>query len=147
MRKNLPYVRVLLSYADAEQNHVGTIYQATNWIYQGFGIGTPPGNYTVKEYKGGLWMHARSVSDRWGAVNIEILARTIGHTFWRKREQPKHRYLYFLGSKSDRNKCIAHLKYPEVPYPKLNEIEIPEIERVEIINEKVCIFKETENIE
>lgn len=30
-----PLVRLVVSYADCDQKHLGTIYQATNWIYSG----------------------------------------------------------------------------------------------------------------
>ena len=38
--KNLnPLVKLVVSYADTGQNHTGTIYQATNWIYTGVSKG------------------------------------------------------------------------------------------------------------
>ena len=30
-----PLVRLLVSFADIDQGHTGTIYQATNWLYEG----------------------------------------------------------------------------------------------------------------
>ena len=35
LKKDCPMVRLIVSYADVDQDHVGTIYQATNWIYTG----------------------------------------------------------------------------------------------------------------
>lgn len=35
IRVDCPLVRLIVSYADCDQNHLGTIYQATNWIYVG----------------------------------------------------------------------------------------------------------------
>ena len=35
LRKNRKDIKALISYADPQQGHVGTIYQATNWVYQG----------------------------------------------------------------------------------------------------------------
>jgi len=35
IKKNLPSVKVLISFADPEQGHFGKIYQATNWLYCG----------------------------------------------------------------------------------------------------------------
>ena len=35
LRDNDKNIKVLLSYADNGQGHVGGIYKATNWIYQG----------------------------------------------------------------------------------------------------------------
>ena len=35
IKKDLPLCRLIISYADCDQNHFGTIYQATNWFYTG----------------------------------------------------------------------------------------------------------------
>ena len=35
LKKDCPAVRLVVSYADCDQDHYGTIYQATNWIYTG----------------------------------------------------------------------------------------------------------------
>lgn len=35
LRKDCPLCRLVVSYADCDQNHLGTIYQATNWVYVG----------------------------------------------------------------------------------------------------------------
>lgn len=35
LKKDCPLCQVVVSYADCDQNHLGTIYQATNWIYIG----------------------------------------------------------------------------------------------------------------
>ena len=35
LREKCPLVRLVVSFADCDQSHLGTIYQATNWIYVG----------------------------------------------------------------------------------------------------------------
>jgi len=35
LKKIAPSIRLIVSYADSYQKHVGTIYQATNWIFVG----------------------------------------------------------------------------------------------------------------
>jgi len=35
LKKDCPHCRLIVSYADCDQQHLGTIYQATNWIYTG----------------------------------------------------------------------------------------------------------------
>ena len=35
MKKSKPWCDLIVSYADLDQNHAGTLYQATNWIYTG----------------------------------------------------------------------------------------------------------------
>ena len=34
IKKDVPLCKLIVSYADKDQNHIGTIYQATNWVYQ-----------------------------------------------------------------------------------------------------------------
>jgi hypothetical protein len=36
LKKNSPGIRLIVSYADTGQNHLGSIYQAGNWIYEGY---------------------------------------------------------------------------------------------------------------
>ncbi|MBQ1429947.1 MAG: protein Mom [Kiritimatiellae bacterium] len=56
LKKHCPCVRLVVSFADCDQNHLGTIYQATNWIY----VGTH-----MKDEKDGSWMvHGRRVHSR-----------------------------------------------------------------------------------
>lgn len=35
LHRDCPLCRLVVSYADCDQNHLGTIYQATNWLYVG----------------------------------------------------------------------------------------------------------------
>jgi hypothetical protein len=35
MKKSKPWCDLIVSYADLDQNHAGTLYQATNWVYTG----------------------------------------------------------------------------------------------------------------
>lgn len=35
LKQDVPHCRLIVSYADCDQSHLGTIYQATNWIYTG----------------------------------------------------------------------------------------------------------------
>lgn len=125
LRENDKNIKVLLSYADNGQGHLGKIYQATNWIYQGKNtdIALMP-NYTISlsnsPYK---WIHSRTVFSMWGSGNLEHLRREIGKDgygkFWRKTESPKHRYIQIIAqSKSEKKYLLKRLKHPIQPYPK-----------------------------
>ena len=35
LRENASHIKALVSYSDPKVGHLGTVYQATNWIYQG----------------------------------------------------------------------------------------------------------------
>lgn len=60
LKKDAPLLRLVVSYADADMKHFGTIYQATNWLY----VGT-----NMKNVKDGSWIihgervHGRRISD------------------------------------------------------------------------------------
>ena len=60
MKKYVPLCKVIISYADKDQNHKGIIYQATNWFYTGV---------SMEDKKDSSWIvngkryHGRIVSD------------------------------------------------------------------------------------
>ena len=86
LKKYAPDVKVLISYADPEQNHSGFIYQATNWLYQGQGAFQAAPTYALRLEEDSDWMHSRNVYSRYGSSNVEHLKKQIGHTFWLKKE-------------------------------------------------------------
>ena len=57
LRQKEPAIRLLVSYADPNQDHIGTLYQAMNWAY----VGKSPGGYVYKWTDGKLY-HQREVS-------------------------------------------------------------------------------------
>ena len=71
LNKDFPRIKAVISYADGEQGHKGTIYQATGFHYQGnsslalmpnFSISlSPPPDFE--------WIHSRSVTSKWGSCN------------------------------------------------------------------------------
>ena len=124
-------IKALISYSDPEQRHLGIIYQATNWIYQGNSI-RHMGNYGIALEEDGKFMHSRTVSATYGSHNVEHLKKKIGHTFWRKEEPEKHRYIYFLCGKKDKKKMMKSLKHPPLPYPKNADDYVVQIEKIEV---------------
>jgi hypothetical protein len=90
------------------------------------------GNFGIALEKGGDFMHSRTVSATYGSHNVEHLKKKIGHTFWRKEEPEKHRYIYFLCSKKDKKKMIKTMKHPALPYPKNPDNYVVKIEKIEV---------------
>ena len=117
-----PHIKCILSYADSEVGHKGTIYQATGFLYQGdnyVDVALMP-NYSVSlsgppNYE---WIHSRSVYARWKTHSVDKLKERIGRTFWRKRESGKHRYIKFISNKIENKKLVKSLKHKILPYPK-----------------------------
>jgi len=106
--KLLPRPKIIVSYADTEQEHIGVVYQATNFIYTG-------------------------LSDKrkeWRIIGTNTHSKTVceSYTLQERKSQPdkfeqvdrprKHRYIYFLGSKNEKKGLRKQLKYKIKEYPK-----------------------------
>jgi hypothetical protein len=125
LKENDKAIKVLISYADNGQAHLGGIYQATNWIYQGLNteIALMP-NYGISLSNNPFkWIHSRTVFSTWGSNNLEHLRKEIGKSgykqFWRREEPPKHRYIQILAQdKKEKKDLMKRLKHPIRPYPK-----------------------------
>ena len=103
-------VRFLLSYADPSQGHVGTIYQAANWLYTGLSEPTP-----LYDLGDGVLHHNRSVAHALGTRSVRHLRRH-GTELSLVPQSPKHRYVTFV----DRS-WRGRLRVPVLPYPKKQE--------------------------
>ena len=104
--KLLPCPSILISYSDEAQGHLGHIYQATNWLYTGYGVGSI--NYITS-----IGRLSRS-----GMRNRETRKQEIPEIFSIESGSIKHRYVYFWGNKTQINAMKCKLKYPTLPYPK-----------------------------
>jgi len=62
LRRNTS-LKFLLSYADPTQGHVGTIYQATNWLYTGVSQAMP-----LYDLGDGVARHSRSLAHAFGTA-------------------------------------------------------------------------------
>lgn len=69
LHKEDPIVKLVVSYADHRQKHVGTIYKATNWLYLGI-TKTSDKQYYYK----GKWTHERTINDK---ANRDYLKKTL----------------------------------------------------------------------
>ena len=125
LKENDKAIKVLLSYADNGQAHLGGIYQATNWIYQGLSsdIALMPNwgiSLSKDPYK---WIHSRTVFSLWGSGNLAHLQNEIGKEgykeFWRREEPPKHRYVQIIAQdKREKKDLMGRLKHEIKAYPK-----------------------------
>tara|TARA_R100001015_G_C4529481_1_gene96287 strand:- start:26 stop:679 length:654 start_codon:yes stop_codon:yes gene_type:complete len=104
--KLLPKPTIVISYADTSQNHVGYIYQATNFIYLGLSAKRTDRIYINGEKQ----KHGRHMI----STDIEnIKEKTV------LVDRPrKHRYLHIMANKRDKKELLKQLKYEIKPYPK-----------------------------
>ena len=108
--------KILVSFADSKQNHLGVIYQATNWLYTGL---SDPGGAKEVKINGKLY-HSKNIYNTFGTRDLELLENN-GNQVEVIGKSLKHRYVYFLGSKSQKRKLRKALKWPVLPYPKAGE--------------------------
>ncbi|MFC1968146.1 DNA methyltransferase [Chloroflexota bacterium] len=105
--KKYTTLKFIMTYADPAQGHVGTIYQATDWLYTGLSEATP--KFDIGD---GIARHSRSLAHAFGSHSLKYLSEH-GLKVKVLPQISKHRYIYFL-DKNYRNR----LKNPALPYPK-----------------------------
>lgn len=105
-----PQIWAVITYADIGQGHIGTVYQATNALYTGTG-GT-----TLYYVDGdGNRRGSRTTRGGGGSLTRRDAARLGLHPHL---GSVKHRYVYILGSKTQRRQRRKLLRYDVLPYPK-----------------------------
>jgi hypothetical protein len=107
VKEKKPELKWIISFADGMMGKVGTIYQATNFIYTGF------------RKDGGIWMtkqgeriHSISLWHKHGTINRAILEGIYGKPLY-KVFGGQHRYFYFYDKE-----LIKALQVNILPYPK-----------------------------
>jgi len=94
--KLLPKPRVVVSYADTSKQHVGYVYQATNFLYTGMTVARTDVDTGEK--------HSRHYH---------------GLDMTKRKDRPqKHRYVTFVGSKTQKRQLRKKLNYDVLPYAK-----------------------------
>ena len=108
----LPKPSIVVSYADTEQNHVGYVYQACNFIYTG--LSTKKMDWAIK---GMEHLHGQTIADmsRGQDKRLEFMKEKFGDDFYMKDRARKHRYIFVTGKNK---KLKAAIKYQSEPYPK-----------------------------
>jgi hypothetical protein len=100
---------IIVSYADSGQDHHGYIYQATNFLYTGLGCGD------IEFLKDGIKYHRKKIYGQLGTGSVENAKR---NGFDIVKVLPKHRYIYFIGTKKEKKEMRKALRYEIQPYPK-----------------------------
>lgn len=109
LAKEAPWVDLIVSYADLDQEHVGILYQATNWIYQGLTNANQRGAFIIHGKK----YHPKSVHSKGWKQSVLWLRENVdpdAHEFITKG---KHKYLYPMTKQMRKRVQIL-----SVPYPK-----------------------------
>ena len=107
VHKDAPQIKALVSFADTAQNHYGTIYQATNWIYLGESAGAK--YFIVNNRK----MHAKSVGNHGWKENIDWLRENVDSNAILAGGEAKRKYVYFYDKR-----LRKEWQKKAMPYPK-----------------------------
>ena len=108
--KMLPKPKIVVSYADTGQDHVGKVYQACNFIYTGLSS-----KFTDPKVKGLEHQHHATYAN--GMSNDELRDKYGDRLYFEERDR-KHRYVYFIGTKKEVDQMNKELNYPVKKYPK-----------------------------
>lgn len=113
LRKKETDLKVIISYSDPEYNHLGVIYQACNFLYQGNQTRLAKNKFF--KLKGtDEWVHPRTIFVKYQTNDIEKLKKQ-GFEFEIKEVSFKHRYIYIL---RDKKYILDNLKHKILKYPK-----------------------------
>jgi len=114
--KLLPAPRIIVSFADLAQNHLGVVYQATNFIYTGLSA-----KRTDWKIRGQEHLHGVTVADKMRNTEgrrVDAMRSAYGDDFYLAPRSRKHRYIMFIGNKTQKKAMRSALRYQELPYPK-----------------------------
>lgn len=113
--KLLPKNKIIVSFADTEQNHAGYVYQACNFIYCGLSA-----KRTDWKVKGLEHLHGITIADQFRGVEnrSKLMREKYGEDFYLKDRPRKHRYIYIIGDRKYKKAALNSLKYTIEPYPK-----------------------------
>ena len=100
-------LKAIISFADPHYGHIGTVYQASNWLYTGLQKSPRPRIFIADRE-----LHPKSCYNLYGTSSIKLL-ENLGLQVSTSCREPKHRYVYVF-DKTLQNR----LKYEVVPYVK-----------------------------
>lgn len=113
--KLLPKQRIVISFADCSQGHVGYVYQACNFSYHGLSAKRTDWALYSKPH-----LHGQTIGDEFRGQKgrAALMREKYGEDFYLKPRPRKYRYIYLTGSKKWKKKLTRLIKYPQDKYPK-----------------------------
>jgi len=115
LKKNNPLLKLVISYADIDQEHMGIIYQASNWYYTGeTAIGMS--SFMIHGKK----THNKSVHSKGVIQSLNEVRKHLDPNATKFYSKGKRKYLYPLTKE-----LIPLCKSLSKPYPKKQPAELP----------------------
>lgn len=110
-------IKVLISYSDPMEKHIGSIYRATNWLYQGNEVSHAGTMYQFRFSESEQWISPRAMNNKIGVCGLRDVLKVYPNIMFKPIER-KHRYLYFTCSKKEKKQLIIGLKHPIKSYER-----------------------------
>lgn len=114
LKRKMPNIKVVISYADNTMGHKGYCYQATNFVYYGQ-------SRTTKEfYLDGKRTHERTLFNTYKTASSSELKKILGDRFtWKTSDLSKSRYYIIIAqNKKERKEIEKKILVKSMPYPK-----------------------------
>jgi hypothetical protein len=108
--------RIIVSFSDIKQGHLGIIYQACNFLYCGLSAKRTDWKVRGKEH-----LHGQTIADEFRGVanRAQAMRDKYGDDFYLEPRSRKHRYVMIKGSRGFVAQATRALKYQILPYPKV----------------------------
>jgi hypothetical protein len=87
LKREMPGIRLLVSYADLNHGHEGKIYQASNWLFVG------ETGHEAGIMLNGKLTHRRTINSKYGTSDIDWLRKRVDPCACRHEGKPKFKYL------------------------------------------------------
>lgn len=112
--KILPRNRIVISFADIDQGHKGTVYQACNFTYHGLSA-----KRTDWKVKGMEHLHGQTIADEFRGVKnrAQAMRDKYGDDFYLSPRPRKHRYIYIAGTVGFKKLVSNAIRYKQEQYP------------------------------
>src|SRR5439155_6488009 len=107
LKRAMPGISLIVSYADLNRGHCGKIYQASNWLFVGE-IGNEAGIML-----NGKLTHRRTINSNYGTSTIEWLQRHVDPNASRREGKPKYKYLLPLDDEMAERIKLLSKSYPK----------------------------------
>ena len=107
LKREMPGIRLIVSYADLNQGHQGKIYQASNWLFVG------ETGHEAGIILNGKLTHRRTINSKYGTSTIEWLRSRVDPSARRHEGKTKFKYLLPLD-----DRMVEHIKSLAQTYPK-----------------------------
>lgn len=115
--------RIVLAYSDRRAGEVGTVYQATNFLFIGLGAtgfdNVPANLVNINDMR----FHTRGLPKE---LKSARRLREAGMEVLKVPRANKCRYVTFLGSRKERKELMSALRWKSIEYPKREDFMKPD---------------------